>query len=156
MRFKTGPIVTTAALAFSAAQLMAADHQIRMLNKGSDGAMVFEPGFVKIAPGDNVTFIPVDKGHNVETFKGLIPEGAAEFKSKANEEYRVKFDVPGAYVVRCAPHAAMGMVALIEVGDNLDNLDVIRTTKLPNLTRKRLDAYLMRADQEGEESHSFK
>ncbi|MDQ0560945.1 pseudoazurin [Rhizobium mesoamericanum] len=147
MRFKIGPIITTAALAFSAMPLVAADYQIRMLNKGADGAMVFEPGFVKIAPGDNVTFIPVDKGHNVETFQDLIPKGAAEFKSKANEEYRTKFDIPGAYVVKCTPHAGMGMVALIEVGDNPANLDAIRTAKLPNLVRKRLDALLIRADK---------
>ncbi|EPE93694.1 pseudoazurin [Rhizobium grahamii] len=149
MRFKIGPIIATAALAFSAMPLVAADYQIRMLNKGPDGAMVFEPGFVKIAPGDNVTFIPVDKGHNVETFEDLIPNGAAEFKSKANEEYRAKFDIPGAYVVKCAPHASMGMVALIEVGDNPANLDAIKTAKLPNLARKRLDAHLMRADKKG-------
>ncbi|WFU92071.1 pseudoazurin (plasmid) [Rhizobium sp. CC1099] len=149
MPFKIGPIVATAALAISTMPLMAADHQIRMLNKGADGAMAFEPGFVKITPGDTVTFIPVDKGHNVETYKGLIPNGAPEFKSKANEEYRAKFDIPGAYVVKCTPHAGMGMVALIEVGDNPADLDAIKTAKLPNLVRKRLDAHLMRADKKG-------
>ncbi|AYG64005.1 MULTISPECIES: pseudoazurin [Rhizobium] len=142
MYFKIGPIVATAALAASAMPLMAADHQIRMLNKGADGAMVFEPGFMKIAPGDTITFIPVDKGHNVETFKGLIPKGAPEFKSKPNEEYRTKLDIPGAYVVKCTPHMSLGMVALIQVGDNPDNLDAIKTTTVPNLVRKRLEADL--------------
>jgi plastocyanin len=59
-----------------ATPLMAADHQVQMLNKGADGVMVFEPSFTKVAPGDTITFIPTDKSHNVESFKGLIPEGA--------------------------------------------------------------------------------
>lgn len=50
MRLKFGLIVATAALIASAAPLMAADHQVQMLNNGTDGAMVFEPGFLKIAP----------------------------------------------------------------------------------------------------------
>ncbi|MBB3593744.1 pseudoazurin [Rhizobium sp. BK529] len=142
MRLKFGLIAATAVLMASAAPLMAADHQIQMLNKGADGAMVFEPGFVKIAPGDTVTFVPTDKSHNVETYKGLIPDGVAEFKSKPSEQYQAKFDVPGAYVVKCTPHAGMGMVALIQVGDSPTNLEAIKTAKLPNMVRKRLDADL--------------
>ena len=42
----------------------AADFEVHMLNKGADGAMVFEPLLIRIAPGDTVTFIPTDKGHN--------------------------------------------------------------------------------------------
>ncbi|HWT57650.1 MAG TPA: pseudoazurin [Rhizobium sp.] len=147
MNLKFGLIAATAALIVSAAPLMAADHQVQMLNKGTDGAMVFEPGFLKIAPGDTVTFIPTDKTHNVETFKGLIPDGAPEFKSKANEQYQTKFDVPGAYVLKCTPHAGMGMVALIQVGDSPANLDAIKTAKVPNMARKRLDADLSQITQ---------
>ncbi|WP_064711978.1 pseudoazurin [Rhizobium bangladeshense] len=142
MRSKFGLIAVAAVLVASAAPSMAADHQIQMLNKGAEGVMVFEPGFVKIAPGDTVTFVPTDKSHNVETYKGLIPDGAAQFKSKPNEEFQTKFDVPGAYVVKCTPHAGMGMVALIQVGDAPANLDAIKTAKVPNPARKRLDADL--------------
>ncbi|MBB3351690.1 pseudoazurin [Rhizobium sp. BK049] len=142
MRLKFGLIAAAAALIASAAPLMAADHQVQMLNKGADGAMVFEPGFLKIAPGDTITFIPTDKSHNVETFKGLIPDGVAEFKSKPNEQYQAKFDVPGAYVLKCTPHAGMGMVALIQVGDSPANLEAIKRAKVPNMVRKRLDADL--------------
>ncbi|WP_283193809.1 pseudoazurin [Rhizobium sp. AN80A] len=142
MRLKLGLIAAAAALIASTAPSMAADHQIQLLNKGADGVMVFEPGFVKIASGDTVTFVPTDKSHNVETYKGLIPEGATEFKSKPNEQYQAKFDVPGAYVVKCTPHAGMGMVALIEVGDKPANLEAIKSAKVPNPVRKRLDADL--------------
>jgi pseudoazurin len=126
---------------------MAADHQVQMLNKGTAGAMVFEPSFVKIAPGDTITFLPTDKSHNVETFKGLIPDGAPEFKSKPSEQYQAKFDVPGAYVIKCTPHAGMGMVALIQVGDTPANLEAIKAAKVPNMVRKRLDADLAQVTQ---------
>jgi plastocyanin len=38
--------------------------------------MVFEPALVKIEPGDTVKFVAANKGHNAETIKGLLPEGA--------------------------------------------------------------------------------
>ncbi|MBY5551745.1 pseudoazurin [Rhizobium leguminosarum] len=147
MRLKYRLIAAATALIASAAPLMAADHQVQMLNKGTDGAMVFEPSFLKISPGDTVTFVPTDKSHNVETFKGLIPDGVAEFKSKPNEQYQAKFDVAGAYVLKCTPHVAMGMVALIQVGDGPANLQAIKMTKVPNMVRKRLDADLAQITQ---------
>ena len=125
------------ALALPAA---AADFEVHMLNKGAEGAMVFEPAFVKVAPGDTVTFIPTDKGHNVETIKDMIPDGAKAFKSKMNETYKVTFDTPGAYGVKCMPHVGMGMVGLVVVGDAPANLDAVKTGKLPKKARERLDA----------------
>jgi len=53
--------------------------------------------------------------------------------------------VPGAYVIKCTPHAGMGMVALIQVGDTPANLDAIKSAKVPNMVRKRLDAELAQA-----------
>lgn len=122
----------------------AADFEVHMLNKGAEGAMVFEPAFVKVAPGDTVTFIPTDKGHNVETIKDMIPEGAATFKSKLNETYKVTFDKPGAYGVKCMPHVGMGMVGVVVVGDAPANLEAIKTGKLPKKARERMDAALAR------------
>lgn len=118
----------------------AADFEVHMLNKGAEGAMVFEPAFVKVAPGDTVTFIPTDKGHNVETIKGMIPDGAEAFKSKINETYKVTFDKPGAYGVKCTPHVGMGMVGFVAVGDAPANLDAVKTGKLPKKARERMDA----------------
>lgn len=131
--------VVLAAFAGSAA---AADHEVHMLNKGKDGAMVFEPAGVKIAAGDTVTFIPTDKGHNAEIIKGLHPEGAAEFKGKMNEKITVTFDVPGAYGVKCAPHVGMGMVALVVVGDVPADLEVYKDVKVPKKVQERLGAAL--------------
>ncbi|MGV1793544.1 pseudoazurin [Rhizobium sp. A37_96] len=119
---------------------MAADFEVHMLNKGPDGAMVFEPVLTQIAPGDTVTFIPTDKGHNAETVKDMIPDGAKAFKGKMNETIEVTFDIPGAYVVKCAPHAGMGMVGLVVVGQNPVNLEAIKAGKLPKMAQQRIDA----------------
>ena len=94
----------------------AAEVEIKMLNKGTEGLMVFEPAFVKVAPGDTVKFLATDKGHNAETIKGMLPDGAATFIGKNGEDIAVKFDQAGIYGVKCAPHYGMGMVAMIVVG----------------------------------------
>lgn len=116
------------------------NHEIHMLNKGEAGAMVFEPAYVQVQPGDTVTFIPTDKSHNVETIKDMIPEGAETFKSKINETYTVTFEVPGIYGVKCTPHFAMGMVALIAVGDGHENLDAVKAVNVPKKVGERFAA----------------
>ena len=62
-------------------------HQVQMLTKGPTGEMnVFEPAFLKVQPGDTVTFVPGDKGgHNSESMKGLILDGAEGWKGKINK-----------------------------------------------------------------------
>ena len=146
MRIMAKNIIGAAAI-FMALALPAgaADFEVHMLNKGAEGAMVFEPAFVKVAPGDTVTFIPTDKGHNVETIKDMIPEGAEAFKSKMNETYKVTFDKAGAYGVKCTPHVGMGMVGVVVVGDAPANLDAVKTGKLPKKARERMDAAITAA-----------
>lgn len=95
----------------------AAEVEVKLLNKGSDGTvMVFEPALVKVAPGDTVKFVSTDKGHNAESIKGMLPEGATPFVGKNNEDIVVKFDQEGVYGIKCLPHYGMGMVALVVVG----------------------------------------
>lgn len=119
-----------------------AEIEIKMLNKGSDGqAMVFEPASVRVAPGDVLSFVPVDKGHDAAAVKGLIPDGAEEFKGKMNEPFKVTIEKEGAYVIKCTPHLGMGMVALVVAGEGAPaNLDAVKTGKLPKKARERLDA----------------
>ena len=118
-----------AAVAFAGAA-GAEEFEVKMLNKGEKGVMVFEPDLVIAAPGDTIRFVPTDKGHNVETIKGMVPEGADGFKSKFNEEFTVTLDTEGVYGVKCAPHYAMGMVALIRVGEpeNLADAQGVKQT----------------------------
>ena len=123
-------LLGTAALCAAAGVASAADFEVKMLNKGAEGAMVFEPDLIVAAPGDTIRFVPTDKGHNVETIKGMIPDGAEPFKSKFNEEFTVTVDAEGVYGVKCTPHYAMGMVALIKVGApaNLDAAQAVKQT----------------------------
>ena len=95
----------------------AAEVEVKMLNKGAEGLMVFEPALIKVAPGDSVQFVSTDKGHNAETIKGMLPDGATTFTGKMGEDVAVKFDQAGIYGVKCTPHYGMGMVALVVVGN---------------------------------------
>jgi pseudoazurin len=96
--------------------------EVQMLNKGTEGAMVFEPAFVKAAVGDTVTFLSPDKGHNAESIKGMLPDGVEPFKSEMSKDFTLTLTTEGLYGVKCTPHYAMGMVALIQVGAPV-NLD---------------------------------
>ena len=135
-----------AAVLAVAGPVAAADFEIHMLNKGKDGAMVFEPAGLKIAAGDSITFIPTDKGHSAELIDGMAPEGAAKFKGALNETIKVTFDKAGAYGVKCTPHLGMGMVAAILVGDGVPaNLEAFNAVKLPPKARERMIAALASA-----------
>lgn len=125
-------VMTLAALAVltSASMALAAEVEVKMLNKGAEGLMVFEPALIRIEPGDTVKFVATDKSHNAESIKNMLPEGAAPFAGKMNEDVSVTFDKAGAYGVKCMPHYAMGMVALVVVGkpDNLDQVKALPQT----------------------------
>lgn len=134
-----------AALAMAGAA-SAAEIEIRMLNKGEKGAMVFEPDFVKAAPGDTIKFVAVDKGHNAEIVKGMLPEGATPFKGKINEEVVYTLEKEGVYGIKCLPHYAMGMVALIVVGAPGD-LEAAKTVKHPGKAKGLFADLLTQAAQ---------
>lgn len=110
-------------------------HEVKMLNRNDEGPMIYEPQFLRIAPGDSVRFLPTQPGHNAATIEGFLPEGATPFKSGINQEFEVSFDIPGTYGVKCSPHYAMGMVMLIEVGEGVP---VIPTDGLPPRAADRL------------------
>lgn len=122
----------------SAAPVMAANVDVQMLNKGEAGTMVFEPALVRIAPGDTVTFLPTDKGHNAESIKEMIPEGGEVFKGSLGKEVVASFTVPGVYGIKCAPHLGMGMVAIVVVGDDVSNLEAVKAVKVPKKALERL------------------
>lgn len=134
--------LAVAAALVLAGPAFAEEFEVLMLNKGEQGAMVFEPHFVHAQPGDVIKFIPTDKGHNAETVKGAIPEGAETFKSAINEEYSYTVEVPGVYGIKCTPHVGTGMVMAIQVGDDVSNLEDVQTVKLPKKARERMDAAL--------------
>lgn len=116
--------------------------EVQMLNQGSDGErMVFEPAFVQAAAGDTIRFIATDRGHNAEINAGMLPEGAAAFEGRINEEIEVILDVEGIYGVICKPHFAMGMVMTIAVGD-VDVPDDYLEGRIPRKAKDRFEAQL--------------
>jgi pseudoazurin len=100
----------------------AADFEVKMLNRGEAGVMVFEPAFLQVEKGDTVTFVPTDRSHNAESLKGMTPEGAEPFKGKMNAPVTVTFGTEGVYGYKCLPHYAMGMVGVVVVGGAEANL----------------------------------
>lgn len=124
-----------ALMALAAAGANAAEVEVKMLNKGAAGAMVFEPALVKIAPGDTVKFVPTDKSHNAETVPEMLPAGAEPFIGKMNEQVEVTFKQNGVYGIKCKPHYGMGMVALVVVGQPT-NLEAAAAAKHPGKAKQ--------------------
>jgi pseudoazurin len=124
----------------------AKQYKVAMLNAGPDGAMVFSPAYLKIAPGDEVLFVAQDKAHNAQSIPGLTPAGAAEFKGALSQDLKVKFTKPGLYGYECLPHFAMGMVGLVQVGAATNKGQFEATAaKLPPFARARMLKYLAQA-----------
>jgi len=115
--------------------------EVKSLNRSSTGFFVFSPDFVRIKPGDAINFVAADKGHEVHSVPGMIPEEAQPFDAKMSQDIRVTFTVPGVYVIACKPHTAMGMVGVIVVGDPT-NIDKIGPSTLPGKVSAKLDTLL--------------
>ena len=115
---------------FYAGQALADNTTVEMLNKRDDGAkMAYSEDITRINVGDTITWVPTSKGHNVHFIAG--PEGwELPKKSKNNKEVAITFDTPGVYLYQCTPHATMGMIAMVIVGDDTSNLDDIKSMKL--------------------------
>ena len=103
-----------------------ANFEVKMLNQGQDGVMVFEPSLLKINVGDTVTFKATDAAHNSASIPGMIPNGASSWNGDLSKDISVTFDVPGVYGYQCTPHAMMAMVGVIQVDDNIENLDTVK------------------------------
>ncbi|MCX7567874.1 pseudoazurin [Sulfitobacter sp. F26169L] len=114
---KLTSLALAALVAIAPLSALAETIEVKMLNKGETGSMVFEPRFVSAQVGDTVVFVPTDKSHNAESMKDMLPEGQEGFKGKINKEISVELTTEGMIGVICKPHLAMGMVMVIQVGD---------------------------------------
>lgn len=127
--------------------------QVQALNRHPDEArraMVFHPAIIRIEPGDSVEFVMTDRGHNVESFPEMLPEGAAPFRSGIGEELSVRFDTAGTYGHFCRPHRGMGMIGFVLVGDFTGNLDAVRAAGAalsPPPLAARFSEYMARIEE---------
>lgn len=138
-------LLVGAAVAALSAPASAKDVQVRMLNQGNGRAMIFSPELVRVAPGDTITFVPTDKGHNAESIPGMLPPGAAPFKGKMNQPITVKFTKAGVYGYKCLPHYGMGMVGVVIVGNGGSNLAAAQKVSHPGKAKPIFAGLLARS-----------
>src|SRR5690606_13311871 len=84
------------------------------------------------------TIVATDPTHNAESILGMLPEGAAAFKGKINEEISVTFEEEGLYGYKCAPHFGLGMIGLIEVGESAVNAAEAQNVTMPPRAQQRM------------------
>tara|TARA_B100001094_G_C18020451_1_gene714826 strand:+ start:301 stop:747 length:447 start_codon:yes stop_codon:yes gene_type:complete len=127
--------------------ILSENYDVRMLNQGSTGVMVFEPAVLRINLGDTVTFKATDAAHNSASIPGMLPDGASSWNGDLSRDIAITFEVPGIYGYQCTPHSMMAMVGVIQVGDNQSNLNSVKSaanifkSKFV-MNQSRLDDYL--------------
>lgn len=130
-------LVLTTAIGFTS--VFAATHEVLMYNKDPDDKKqrnVFIPAVLKIEVGDTVKFISKSKGHNTQSDKKAIPEGAENWKSKIGKDFEVTYTVEGTYGYYCTPHRGLGMVGLVLVGDYKVNYDDVKASRQKGKAKK--------------------
>ena len=131
--------------ALTAALLMstpasAADMKIEMLNKDAEGnRQVYSEEVARIDVGDTITWVPTNKGHNIEM---VASPNNMKLRSKNNKEVQITFEEPGIYYYWCTPHKGMGMIGLVVVGDDTSNKDQIAKAKAIGKSKKKLKKLL--------------
>ena len=127
---------------FFTSPILANTFSIDMLNVRSDGqSMVYSEDVLRVEVGDTVVWKPKDKGHNVEF---IIGPDAVELpkKSRINQEFTYTFEKSGVYFYQCTPHKSMGMIAVIIVGDDLTNLDQVKSVRVFGKSKRKLEEIL--------------
>ncbi len=126
--------------------VLAEAHEVKMLNAGKEGMMVFEPAVLTVKKGDTVKFVATDLAHNSSSVEGMIPNGAQAWVGAMSQDIEVTLTQEGVYVYQCTPHNMMAMVGVIKVETNANLADIkskaesYKKTFLMN--QDRLDNYL--------------
>ena len=103
---------------------IAKEHIVKLLTTDSNGkTMVMEPAVLTIAKGDSVKFIPSDPTHNAESV--VLPKGAKTFMTPMGQEATITFSEEGAYLYKCTPHFALGMLGVITVGKATNKAELV-------------------------------
>ena len=108
---------------------------IEMLNKRGKEKMLYGQDVVKIDVGQTITWTPDSKGHNVQFVS--VPDGVVKVKSKLSKEFSYTFEQEGAYLYVCTPHASMGMIGMVIVGESDVNLDEVLDYKFRGKSKKK-------------------
>ena len=137
---KSISITLTIIMSLFSTHVIAENFTVEMLNKLGKERMVYSEKVLSIKVNDEITWKSVDKGHNVE-FIGM-PKGVSKYKSKISKDAKYTFTQPGIYLYQCTPHKAMGMIGLVVVGEDKNNLDKIKKVKVYGKSKKLLKKLL--------------
>ena len=108
---------------------------IEMLNKRGKEKMLYGQDVARVEVGQTITWTPDSKGHNVQFVS--VPEGVEKVKSKLSKEFSYTFEQEGAYLYVCTPHASMGMIGVVVVGESDVNLDEVLDYKFRGKSKKK-------------------
>ena len=128
-------LIPAVGLVVRSRRVLAAEHEVQMLNEGPEGQRNwFDPAVVYAQPGDTIRFVATDKGHNSAAV--VVPDGAEEWKGKLSQDISVTLETPGLYAYKCTPHFGLGMVGLVAVGDPSINLEAVKSARYPGKARQ--------------------
>ncbi len=97
--------------------------QVYDINADSPDKMYqFIPDYLEINTGDSVKFLGTVGRHTVHSVRDMIPDGVKKIAIMPRQANVVLFDKPGVYGINCKLHQRHGMVSVIVVGGNLDNM----------------------------------
>jgi len=108
---------------------------IEMLNKRGKDKMLYGQDVARVEVGQTITWTPKSKGHNVQFVS--VPEGVEKVKSKLSKEFSYTFEQEGVYLYVCTPHASMGMIGMVVVGESDVNLDEVLDYKFRGKSKKK-------------------
>ena len=108
---------------------------IEMLNKRGKEKMLYGQDVARVEVGQTITWTPDSKGHNVQFVS--VPEGVEKVKSKLSKEFSYTFEQEGVYLYVCTPHASMGMIGMVIVGESDVNLDEVLDYKFRGKSKKK-------------------
>ena len=113
---------------------------IEMLNKRGKDKMLYGQDVARVEVGQTIIWTPESKGHNVQFVS--VPEGVEKVKSKLSKEFSYTFEQEGVYLYVCTPHASMGMIGMVIVGESDVNLDEVLDYKFRGKSKKKFKKIL--------------
>lgn len=120
--------------------------EVEMLNRNDDGErMVFSEELIRAEVGDTIRFVPTDKSHNAQSVGDALPAGQESFKGRLNQEVEYVVTETGLTAVVCLPHQAMGMVALVVVGNDFSNAEQVLAARIPGKGGEKIVALVEEA-----------
>jgi iron complex outermembrane recepter protein len=136
-------LLVTAFAIFGSMQFAeAAQQEVRMNAARGE----FEPGYLKIQPGDTVRFVPAGKSKTVGASSVLVPDGAYQWEGVPGRSFSVKLSREGIYIYQSAKHLSKGMVGAIQAGRAL-NEEQAKRFKLPQAAaRAKLESLLAQVE----------